>query len=85
MAICKICGMQVIAGEVYHTDCIGAEMDKARMKNEELLNAAINDIPHVGNYCAHLDENNMCSLVDQLCCRRIHTDCPDWKWRGLRE
>lgn len=85
MAICKMCGGTVLAGEVYHTDCIGAEMDRLREENEALLSAAIEDIPHVGSYCAHLDKRGYCELVGQVCCRRVHAVCPDWKWRGLRK
>ena len=85
MAICKICGQQVVAGEVYHTDCIGAEMDRVCENGKALLTAAIEDIPHVGNFCAHMDEGGYCTLSGEICCRRVHTSCPNWKWRGLGE
>ena len=85
MAICKICGGQVVAGNVYHIDCIDAQINKLREENEALLEAAIEEIPHVGSYCAHLDGRGYCTLLGQICCRRVNTVCKDWKWRGLRE
>lgn len=52
---------------------------------EKMLEKAIADIPHVGRFCAFLDERHYCKLTGQICCRQVNTVCPDWKWRGMGE
>lgn len=55
------------------------EMQELRAK----LEAAIADIPHVGNFCGHLyGGRGYCDLDGQICCRRVHTVCPSWIWKG---
>lgn len=51
----------------------------------DMLRAAIADIPHVGNFCAHMDKRGYCTLNNQVCCRKVHTPCETWKWRGETE
>lgn len=51
---------------------------------KQVLEEAIADIPHVGRYCAFIDERRYCKLTGQICCRQVNTACPDWKWRGER-
>lgn len=46
------------------------------------LEAAIADIPHVGNFCGKLDGRGYCIRTGQICCRRVHTPCPEWIWKG---
>ena len=85
MAICKLCGMQVVVGEVYHADCAAAQIENIHECYKRLLDSAVEDIPHVGNYCAHLREDGKCDNSGEVCCKRVHTVCEDWKWRGMGE
>lgn len=50
---------------------------------ENRLSAAIEDIPHVGNKCYYLDwSKGHCTKDRGICCYRVHTFCPSWRWRG---
>lgn len=51
---------------------------------ENKLRQAIEDIPHVGNKCAHLERNSRgyCKVDGGICCYRVHTGCSNWEWRG---
>lgn len=61
------------------------ESTKETQDLKRLLKAAIEDIPHVGNKCFFLDWNTgHCKKDKGICCYRVHTICPQWKWRGER-
>ena len=59
--------------------------DSIIQEQRRLLEAAIADIPHVGKFCKSLDGRGYCAHTGQVCCRQVHTVCPEWEWRGTPE
>lgn len=88
MAKCKICGLDVVVGDVYHSDCIAVELDKLRRENESLRQAVMR-IDLDCSECARSMEPVPCELSDFDCAECFHDcackDCRDnskWVWKG---
>lgn len=91
MAKCKICGMPIILGDVYHTDCIGAEMDKLRRENEQLkADLKVSERHELCDFCTYGQTPGVCEIGD-FDCNTCPIDCMcktcdggnNFEWRGI--
>ena len=75
-----------IERDLYVERCVLLENELKQWKLQ--YEAAVADIPHVGMTCAYMRERKgaalggYCEVTGAVCCRKVHTPCERWKWRG---
>lgn len=88
MAKCGICGLDVVVGDVFHRDCIMAELEMLREENAA-LRETVKRLDLDCSECARALTPAPCEESDYLCWDCPHDcicrDCRDnskWVWKG---